>query len=742
MSGLRRIGLIGNPNCGKTTLFNALTGTRQRVGNWPGVTVERKSGDYIHEGEHFTIIDLPGTYSLIAAPEGDSLDEQIAQSFILGRDADLLVNVIDAASLERGLYLTSQLFDTGIPFIVALNMVDVARDKGIHVDPQALADVLGCPVVPLVASRGEGLNSLMDVVENRLLKGVCTPRPFSYPESIEALLANGRAKTENTGNPPIADVMQIEHQTPDLAAEMIKARYLWVDSLIADVQTSHRHRKPALSERLDDLVLHRILALPVFLGVMYLLFMFAINIGGAFIDFFDQTAAALFVESPRWLLEQMHSPDWLTAFVADGVGGGVQLVASFIPVIACLFLALSFLEDVGYMARAAFIVDRMMRALGLPGKAFVPLIVGFGCNVPSVMAARTLNRESDRLVTSMMAPYMSCGARLTVYALFAAAFFPDNGQNLVFSLYLIGIAVAVFTAFLLRRFMLPAQDTSFIMELPPYLMPTLRNLLMHTWHRLKGFVLRAGKAIVSVVIILNVLSSLGTDGSFGNQNRETSMLSTIGKSITPVFSPMGIDEDNWPATVGIFTGLFAKEVVVGTLDALYSVAPSSSADFNLTAALQTAALTIPANITEVFVNAGNPLGLALGDLTDTQAVAQAQAVTLTTIGALQQKFHGVWGAFSYLLFILLYMPCVATVGAIIKEHGKYWAGFSMLWSFSLAYTLAVSVYQLANLSTLGVSAIAWPIALVLLQALLVRLLLRHGGRQAARENLIPAVNLG
>lgn len=739
MSKQHTIGLIGNPNCGKTTLFNALTGTRQRVGNWPGVTVERKTGEYVHAGETFTIVDLPGTYSIVASPEGESIDEKIAQNFVLANEADLLINVIDAASLERGLYLTSQLFESGVPFIVALNMIDVARDKGLHIDPQALADAIGCPVIPLVASRNEGLTSLMDVVENRLVKGSCLKRPYQYTDTIEAQLDN--LKTQHPHLAPLQHIIALEHRHPEQAAAIIQKRYHWVDQLIADVQTQHQMKGKSFAERVDDLVLNRFLAFPIFLLVMYLLFLFAINMGSAFVDFFDQSAAALFVESPRWLLNQVNSPDWLTVLIADGVGGGIQLVASFIPVIACLFLALSFLEDVGYMARAAFIVDRLMRAVGLPGRAFVPLIVGFGCNVPSVMAARTLNREGDRLVTSMMAPFMSCGARLTVYALFAAAFFPVNGQNVVFGLYLIGIAIAIFTAFLLRRFMLPAEDTSFIMELPPYLMPTARNLLMHTWHRLKGFVLRAGKAIIMVVLILNVLNSVGTDGTFGHQNEEHSVLSEIGKSITPMFSPMGIEQENWPATVGIFTGLFAKEVVVGTLDALYTSNASTPDDFDLFAALQTAVMTIPANITDVLANAGDPLGLTLGDLTDTTTAAEEQAVTLTTLAAMQQRFHGQSGAFAYLLFVLLYMPCVATVGALVKEHGKYWAGFSMLWSFSLAYTLAVSVYQLANLSSFGMTALLWPLGLVTAQCLLCGWMLTQGKQQAGRENLIPAIQI-
>jgi ferrous iron transport protein B len=735
----KTLGLIGNPNCGKTTLFNALTGTRQRVGNWPGVTVEKKMGEYRHDDDVFEIVDLPGTYSLISNPDGESLDERIAQQFVERNEADILVNVIDASSLQRGLYLTSQLFDAGIPFIVALNMVDVARDKGVHVDPQALADALGCPVVPLVASRGDGLSSLMDVVENRLVKGTCVKRPYGFGDKIENLLEEKRQG--DTQFAPIHEIVALENNDPHIAAEIIQARFQWIDRIIGDVQTAHKRTSKSMSERVDDIVLNRVLALPIFLGVMYLLFMFAINVGSAFVDFFDQSAAALFVEIPRWILTSVGSPDWLTTFLADGVGGGIQLVANFIPVIACLFLALSFLEDVGYMARAAFIIDRIMRALGLPGRAFIPLIVGFGCNVPSVMAARTLNREGDRLITTMMAPFMSCGARLTVYSLFAAAFFQHNGQNVVFSLYIIGILIAVFTAFLLRRFMLPAEESSFIMELPTYLMPTTRNLMMHTWHRLRGFVLRAGKAIVTVVIVLNVLSSVGTDGTFGHQNQESSVLSQIGKSITPAFSPMGIEESNWPATVGIFTGLFAKEVVVGTLDALYTQAPTDSSEFHLFSALGAAVMTIPANLLDVLNNAGNPLGLNLGDMSDSASAAEQQAVAVGTLGSLQQQFHGTWGAYAYLLFILLYMPCVATVGAIIKEHGKYWAGFSMLWSFSIAYFLAVSVYQLGNLQTFGLSAIYWSVGLLIAQILITWLLLRTGKKQARSENLIPTITL-
>ncbi|MDH3643235.1 MAG: 50S ribosome-binding GTPase, partial [Gammaproteobacteria bacterium] len=465
------IALVGNPNSGKTTLFNALTGTRQRVGNWPGVTVERKSGTFSHGGAEIEVVDLPGTYSV--DPVSDALDERIARSYILGstddRPApDLVVNVIDAASLARGLYMTSELLELDCRVVVALNMIDVADRHGLHIDAYRLAGKLGCPVIPLVASKQDGVGALKDAIQTTLVH-----EPDSRPS----------------------------RRSEGLTSSDANERYRHIDELLADcVQNTPTRR--SFTDRLDALVLNRFLAFPIFLGVMYFMFMFAINVGSAFIDFFDGVGSVLFVEGPRQLLQSLSFPEWLTVFLADGVGGGVQLVGTFIPVIGCLFLVLSFLEDSGYMGRVAFIVDRLMRRLGLPGKSFVPLIVGFGCNVPAVMATRTLDNEPDRILTTIMAPYMSCGARLTVYALFAAAFFPDNGQNVVFALYLIGIAVAVLSAMAVRRHLIGQTESHFLLELPTYHLPTLKGLLLQTWQRLKGFVVRAGKAIVAVVVIL------------------------------------------------------------------------------------------------------------------------------------------------------------------------------------------------------------------------------------------------
>ena len=698
------IALIGNPNCGKTTLFNALTGARQHVGNWPGVTVERKTGSYTHGQDHVKVVDLPGTYSL--APVDGALDELITRDYLNGArrslsdepPPDVVVNVIDASSLARGFFLTTELMERQYPLVIALNMMDVADRHGQHIDSFHLANELGVPVVPIVASRGEGIGPLKDAIES----AVHQPAPASR-----------------------------------LALASAEARYGYIDALMAQAVHSTPVRR-TMTDRIDAIVLNRVLAFPVFLGVMYLMFLFAINVGSAFIDFFDLLGSVLFVEGPRQLLTGLNFPPWVTALLADGVGGGVQLVGTFIPVIGALFLALSFLEDSGYMGRVAFIVDRALRRLGLPGKSFVPLIVGFGCNVPAVMATRTLDREPDRILTTIMAPYMSCGARLTVYALFAAAFFPSNGQNVVFALYLIGIAVAVLSALAVRRYLLKAPESQFLLELPAYHLPTLKGLILQTWQRLKGFVVRAGKAIVLVVIVLNSVNTVGTDGTLGNANTEKSLLSVIGKAITPLFEPMGITEDNWPATVGIFTGIFAKEVVVGTLDALYAPdAPGT--DQSLMDTVRAAFRSVPENLAELGSQLTDPLGLQLGELSDTaQAVAQ-QDVQLGTIGAMQQLFDGRLGAFAYLLFVLLYMPCVATVGVMVKELGTFWAGFSIVWSLAIAYAAAVLVYQIGQLPENPVAAVTWCVLTTGAAAVVFVGLVRLGRRRQLR--LIPLTQL-
>ena len=769
------IALVGNPNCGKTTLFNALTGSNQKVANWPGVTVEKKIGHFKHANANFKLVDLPGTYSLHISCETDSIDQQIAQHFILGGSADLIINIIDASSLERGLYLTTQLMEAGTPLVIALNMIDVADQNGVHIDPYDLSEKIGFPVVPMIASRSEGTGTLIDVASNHLYKDSSKPQSVIVSKPLEDT-ANKILSLMNQYSPgssrlkvtaameqdgSVLDGFPKDLQnriraevdllasklTTSISDTLITDRYNWIEKITADSVHHETKTKKIFSDYLDAVLLNRFFAFPIFLGIMYLMFMVAINFGGAFIDFFDMTTGAIFVEAPRQMLTALNFPPWLVTFISDGAGGGIQLVASFIPVIGTLFIFQTFLEDSGYMARAAFILDRLMRSLGLPGKSFVPLVIGFGCNVPSVMGSRTLDSNQDRLLTTLMAPFMSCGARLTVYILFATAFFAENGHNVVFGLYIIGIILALLTGLLVRQKILSRDISPFIMELHNYHTPTLRGLFTHTWHRLHGFIVRAGKAIVLVVIILNFVNSISLDGTFNNENTSKSLLSVIGKTITPVFSPLGIKEDNWPATVGLFSGIFAKEVVVGTLDSLYSnmARDKNSAleevPMTINDRILEAFATIPENLAKVNSMWKDPLGLSMDNLEDEQTSVKNQNIEVSTITLMQELFDGPIAAFSYILFILLYMPCVATLGAIYKEAGKAWAIFSATWNTLLAYGVSVIVYQVGTFTAHPQQSILWAASMVLMLFCSYLLLIAYGKTTAKNENLIPIVNL-
>jgi ferrous iron transport protein B len=739
------IGFVGNPNCGKTTLFNALTGAKQRVGNWPGVTVERKSGEYRQDGVRIEVVDLPGTYSLDVVDREISLDERVARDYVHADEADLIVNIIDASNLERNLYLTTQLAEMGVPLLVALNMTDVAIAKGRRVDADELAAQLGCPVVPVVASQGSGIAELKAAILKAAAEKPRASTRLSYAESVEAAIALLVGPITETGNvrgvtPRWLAVRLLEGDNlakqavgPAIAASAAQHAAALEDDLdiyVADahyglanrianaaVKVSGRVDRDS-TDRIDRVVLNRALGIPIFLLMMYLMFMFTINLGGAFIDFFDQAAGALLVDGFGELLGSLGSPEWLTVLLANGIGGGLQTVATFIPVIGFLYLFLSILEDSGYMARAAFVMDRFMRWIGLPGKSFVPLIVGFGCNIPAVMATRTLEHHRDRLMTIAMAPFMSCGARLPVYVLFAAAFFPSNAQNVVFGLYLIGIAAAVVTGLILKHSLLKGDATPFIMELPPYHLPTVKGVLIRTWDRLKGFIFKAGRIIVPMVLVLNFLSAVGTDGSFGNEDSDKSVLAEIGRNIAPAFGPLGLDKENWPAAVGIFTGILAKEAVVGTLDAAYTALAESDAaaageaaaeeePFVLSDALLAAVATIPTNLGDALGHWSDPLGLDIGDVSDQATVAEEQEVSAGTFGAMAARFDGGAGAFAYLLFILLYFPCTAAIAAVHQESGTRWTLFVGAWTTGLAYGLSTVYYQAATYAAHPLSSLLW-----------------------------------
>ncbi len=720
---------VGNPNSGKTSLFNALTGANQQVGNWSGVTVDKKSGYFAAGDDEYQLMDLPGIYALES--RDSSIDEQIAFRYAMTHKPDLVINVIDATALERSLLLTLQLRELGLPVLVVLNKYDVMRKRRQSIDVPALSHALGCPVVALSAYNRKEITALKEQLPQLISQTAVPPLVLDYGETIESaviellpqihhghLAPRGCALRLLEGDPVLDESLQLAGQ-PAIAALIERTQQqVDMDLSLADVRYGfiHEQARPCVvqhgklgvkgSERLDALVLNRWLGIPIFLAAMYLMFLFAINFGSAFIDFFDILAGALFVDGPRHWLGLLNTPEWLISVVSDGIGSGMQTVATFIPVVGFLYLFLAVLEASGYLARAAFVVDRLLRRLGLPGKAFVPMLMGFGCSVPAFMSARTLNAERERLTTTAMAPFMSCGARLPVYALFAVAFFPQSGQNIVFLLYLIGIAIAIMTGLVLRKTLLPGHSSSMLMEMPDYELPRPSYVLIKTWHKLRSFVLGAGKTIVLMVAVLNLFNSLGSDGSFGNQNTDKSLLSQAAAFITPVLSPLGIRDDNWQATVGIATGIFAKEAVVGTLNSLYQTqSAEDDGEFSLTDSFHEAVATIPANLAAI--NPWDPAGLELGDLQDQAAMAEEQEVDLSTFANMQSHFDGQVGAFAYLLFVLLYMPCAAAMGSLVRESGRNWAIFTAMWCNLMAFMVSTLYYQLATFSRHPAQSLAW-----------------------------------
>lgn len=733
------IAVSGNPNCGKTTLFNGLTGSSQQIGNWPGVTVEKKEGILLSSASGTNtpvrVVDLPGVYNLSAFSE----DERAARDFLLSAKPDLVLNVVDSTNLERNLFLTLQLLEMGLPVVVVLTMMDLSRESGLRISTEVLSDALGCPVVAVTATDSSDIQTVRESIR----AWVATPVPpvskavCRYDERIETVVEQLASDLERATGArdrrissrwlavkiceqdewALAMVARSGAINEERAREQVRVLTLDLDEapdvLVADAKygriqeivartVQRTPSRESRDDRVDRVLMHRVWGIPIFLAVMFLVFWVTINVGGVFIPFFDQLSGTLFVGGTSYLLHLVSAPEWLITILSGGIGTGIQTVSTFIPIIFFMFLMLSLLEDSGYMARSAFVTDRFMGMIGLPGKAFVPLIVGFGCTVPAIMATRTLESRRDRILTVFMAPLMSCGARLPVYALFASAFFPAASGAVVFSLYLIGIILAVLTGLLLRRSLFHGEQTHLLMELPPYHRPRMGSVMIYTWDRLKLFIFRAGKVVILGITILSFFNSLGTDGSFGNESTGKSVLSAAGKAVTPVFAPMGIQQDNWPATVAIFSGVFAKEAVVGTLTSLYSevdrtgrseravpataatAARGGSAGFNLLSGIATAFATVPRAVSQLFSSIAQPTGT-------TDSAASEDSVS----GSLHRHFVlGPFQAYAYLLFILIYLPCIATMGTAMREigggYGLVMAGYLTL----VAWTVATLFYQM------------------------------------------------
>ncbi len=669
------IALAGNPNSGKTTVFNALTGTRQKVGNWPGVTVERKEGKVLLGNREVTVVDLPGIYGLTAS----SIDERIARDFLLTERPFLVAIVLDSSNLDRHLYLPLQLMELGVSrLVLILNMMDEARAKGLEIDVEGLSRTLGVPVVTTVANKRVGIEELKKTLARELEKEHQTSGfPFSYPEPIEKgierlseilkphpplsssphntrwtalkLLEGDEEYLARVQNSPAKEriLSLLTMVKEDLEAELgydletalVEARYGYIKGLVSEFvkRKGSLEQRLSMSDKIDKVVTNRFLGLPIFLFLMWLTFKLTFSVGGFFLDYIDALFGFL-GEKAALLVHLVHGPPWLASLLQNGIIGGVGSVLVFLPNIFFLFLAISIMEETGYMARGAFVMDRLMHAMGLHGKSFIPMVLGFGCNVPAIMATRTLENPKDRIITILVNPLMSCSARLPIYVLFAGALFSAHQGTVIFSLYFLGVVLAILLARLFKTLFFKGEPAPLIMELPPYRLPTWKSVLLNTWQRSLIFVKKAGTIIFATVVLIWFLASMPLGVEYASQQ---SIIGGMGTFLAPILKPAGFGF--WQAAVALFFGILAKEVVVGTLGTLYGTGEEK-------------------------------LGTVIAH----------QFTPLT--------------AYAFMVMSLVYIPCIATIGVIRRETNSWkWTAFSVGYSLFLGWFLAVVVYQVGRL---------------------------------------------
>jgi ferrous iron transport protein B len=723
-----KIAFAGNPNAGKSALVNALAGTRLHVGNWPGVTVEKKEAVLRVNGGEVRLVDLPGTYSLSTY----SIEERVTRDFLLHERPDVLVAVVDSTNLERNLYLTLQLLELGIPMVIALNVWDEAREKGIAIDVQRLGDLLEVEVVPTVAITGEGVDGLIPaaqrvherqprtVAEYNSACRLATERgthlvhygPLIDPEvrllgealhrevpeiigrvpcrwlAVKCLEGDDGARELLDGQAPAALWTQIDEQRRrirtlggnDVAALVTDGRYGFIKGLVQDVVTQSGLGRRDLTERVDRLVLNRLLGIPIFLGMIWLVFHITFDGSAPFIDWVDGV-----VNGPleRWAkvgLAALGAPVWMNSLLSEGVVGGVGFVLTFVPVLCFLYLFLGLLEGSGYMARAAFIMDRFLHGIGLHGKSFIPMILGFGCNVPAVYATRALDTYRDRVLTSLLIPLMSCSARLPVYALFVAAFFQKSRGTIIFGLYMLGIVLAVGAGFIFKRTLFVGEAPSFVMELPPYRLPTIRSLLLYMWDKVRAFVKKAGTYILATSVLVWFLLNL----PWGVQQRHDSYFGIVAQTAAPVFAPMGFG--SWEAAGALMTGIIAKEVVVSTMGEIYATDADAGDEQPPTVSEELrgmgAGFLTACKDSLVSVLAG--LHLISATLEDAPPSALTRRI--------QQAFTPLT-AMAFMVFVLTYIPCVVTMAALGQELGWRWTGFAIVYLLTLGWLLSFMTYQ-------------------------------------------------
>ncbi len=659
------IALAGNPNSGKTSIFNNLTGANQHVGNWPGVTVEKKEGSFFYEGIEFKVIDLPGIYSLSAS----SIDEKIAREFLIQEKPDVVVSVIDSSNFERNFYLALQLLEMGVNLVLNLNMIDVADKKGININEKVLSLILDVPVVKTIANKNRNTEQLKKAIATAAKKERVSNFEVKYNKEIEEAIKNIISKFPSQNMPAnerwlaitllegdqylfnmakkvynltdieniaLPEVNKIEKKyNDDILSIIADNRYGYIKGLVNEILTRKKKIGREISDKIDSVVLNKFLGIPIFLFLIYLTFQIVFTVGSPLVDwigqFFDWLGNAI---AP--LLIKIGVSSIVVSFLKDGIIDGVGSVIVFLPNILIMFLLLAFLEDSGYMARAAFVMDKFMHSLGLHGKSFIPMILGFGCNVPAIMATRTLESRKDRILTIMAIPYMSCSARLPIYVLFTSIFFPKHQGLIVFSLYLLGIIIAIFVANSFKILFFKKETAPLIMELPPYRLPQTKSALLQMWLKSKIFLYKAGTIIFFTVIIIWILSSLPVGVEYASKQ---SWIGQIGTFFAPLLKPAGFGF--WQAAVALIFGILAKEVVVGTLGTLFGGAESLS---------------------------------------------QALPHYFTPLSA-----------YAFLITSLIYVPCIATIGVIKRELNWKWALLSTGTSIFLGWFLAVLIYQIGGL---------------------------------------------
>lgn len=676
-----KFALAGNPNSGKTTLFNALTGSTQYVGNWPGVTVEKKEGK-LRGASDIILTDLPGIYSL--SPY--TLEEVITREYVIAEHPSVIINIVDASNLERNLYLTTQVMELGVPVVVALNMMDVVERRGDKIDAKKLSTKLGVPVMPISAAKGTGIKELVAKareVGEASASYAAKLTPISFEETVEEAIADVKSVAEHYAaqhkmNPRWLAIKLLEHdekivqqihlspdekKTVDAAADKVQKqygdefesvvtdqRYQYITSIENVLNRKARSSKLTVSDKIDRIVTNRILGLPIFFGVMWLIYYIAITtVGDWFIGWIETLFGEIIGGNLAAGLESIGTNEFLISLLVDGIIAGVGAVLTFVPQMMIMFFFLALLEDCGYMARVAFIMDRIFRRFGLSGKSFIPMIIGMGCSVPGIMASRTIENDKDRKMTIMLTPFVPCGAKLPIFTLLIAAFFPE--QPWMFPLiYLIGILMVIIGGIFLKHTVFRGEPAPFVMELPEYRLPRARNVLGATWERGSSFIIRAGTIILAVSVVIWFLQ--GHNWQLQAVDAEESILHSLGSFIAPLFAPLGFGD--WKASFAVVTGLLAKETVVATFGILYGV--------------------------------GEVDPEAAGEALQLHEALRASGV-FTNLSAL-----------SFMIFNLFAAPCMAAIGAIKREMGSWkWTGITLLFQTGVAYVLALLVYQIGRL---------------------------------------------